>query len=109
MLPQFPPDALKWKGRGVLRFSLFDLRKITLAIGAAPAVELLCAPAAERLPVALGTDDSYGFDRGLARRGWVAVQVYRQVVALRDGELLRPVRLRDAYTVRRDPHPGRLS
>lgn len=40
VLPQFPPDALKWKGRGVLRFSLFDLRKITLAIGAAPAVEL---------------------------------------------------------------------
>lgn len=40
VLPLFPPDALKWKGRGVLRFSLFDLRKITLAIGAAPAVEL---------------------------------------------------------------------
>lgn len=44
VLPQFPPDALKWKGRGVLRFSLFDLRKITLAIGAAPAVELSYNP-----------------------------------------------------------------
>lgn len=44
VLPQFPPDALKWKGRGVLRFSLFDLKKITLVIGAAPAVELAYNP-----------------------------------------------------------------
>jgi hypothetical protein len=44
VLPQFPPDALKWKGRGVLRFSMFDLKKITLAIGAAPAVELSYNP-----------------------------------------------------------------
>lgn len=40
VLPNFPPDALKWKGRGVMRFSQFDLKKITLAIGSAPAIEL---------------------------------------------------------------------
>ena len=40
VLPNFPPDALKWKGRGVMRFSQFDLKKITLAIGSAPSIEL---------------------------------------------------------------------
>lgn len=40
VLPQFPPDAVKWQGRGVLRFSLFDLKRITLAVGAAPPVVL---------------------------------------------------------------------
>lgn len=44
VLPNFPPDALKWKGRGVLRFSLFDLKKITLAIGSAPSIELSYNP-----------------------------------------------------------------
>jgi hypothetical protein len=40
VLPQIPPDVLKWKGRGVLRFSQFDLKRITLSIGAAPPVVL---------------------------------------------------------------------
>ncbi len=36
VLTRLPADSLKWKGRGVLRFSQFDLRRITLSIGAAP-------------------------------------------------------------------------
>lgn len=40
VLPMFPPDALKWKGRGVVRFSLFDLKQIVLTIGVAPPVVL---------------------------------------------------------------------
>jgi len=40
VLPMFPPDALKWKGRGVVRFSLFDLKQIALSIGVAPPVVL---------------------------------------------------------------------
>jgi hypothetical protein len=44
VLPHFPPDGLKWKGRGVIRFSLFDLKRITLAIGSAPVIELQYNP-----------------------------------------------------------------
>ncbi len=40
VLPMFTPDALKWKGRGVVRFSLFDLKQIDLTIGVAPPVVL---------------------------------------------------------------------
>lgn len=40
VLPMFPPDSLKWKGRGVVRFSQFDLKQIVLTIGVAPSVVL---------------------------------------------------------------------
>lgn len=45
VLPRLPADPLKWKGRGVLRFSQFDLRRVTLAIGAAPPAVLDYDPA----------------------------------------------------------------
>jgi hypothetical protein len=45
LLPPLSAEPLKWKGRGVLRFSQFDLASITLAIGAAPPVELRYDPA----------------------------------------------------------------
>jgi hypothetical protein len=32
VLPNFPPDALKWKGRGVMRFSQFDLKDRTSVV-----------------------------------------------------------------------------
>lgn len=66
-----------------------------------PAVELLVTGvgSGERLPIPLGVDDSYAFDDGLARIGWVAVLVGYQLVALTDGNLLRPVRLPDAWSV----------
>lgn len=40
VLNQFPADSLKWKGRGVLGFSQFDLNRIVLSIGAAPPITL---------------------------------------------------------------------
>lgn len=36
LLPSLPPDSIKWKGLGALRFSTFALRRITLSLGAAP-------------------------------------------------------------------------
>lgn len=40
LLPDIPQDSIKWKGLGVLRFTQFALRKITLSRGAAPPVIL---------------------------------------------------------------------
>lgn len=34
LLPSVPPDGIKWKGLGALRFTTFALRRITLALGA---------------------------------------------------------------------------
>lgn len=44
ILPNFPPDSIKWKGRGVMRFSLFDLKSIKLTIGSAPSIDLSYNP-----------------------------------------------------------------
>ncbi|MDO8389449.1 MAG: DUF1963 domain-containing protein [Actinomycetota bacterium] len=63
-----------------------------------PAVELL-TDSGERLPLPLPTDDSYVSDHALDRSGWVAVQVGYQVIGLRDGDLLRPSRLPDAWGI----------
>lgn len=57
VLPNFPPDALKWKGRGVLRFSLFDLKKIVLTIGSAPSIELNFDPVTARWSGRAGEQD----------------------------------------------------
>lgn len=40
LLPAIPPDPIKWKGLGALRFSQFALRRVTLAAGTAPPVML---------------------------------------------------------------------
>ncbi len=35
LLPALPPDSIKWKGLGALRFTTFALRRITMSMGAA--------------------------------------------------------------------------
>jgi hypothetical protein len=72
------------------------------ATGVRPAVELLVAPGGERLPLPLGVDDSYGFDNAMPRVGWVAAQVGYEVVAITDGDLLRP----GPPSRRVEPRPG---
>ena len=57
VLPRLPADPLKWKGRGVLRFSQFDLRRITLAIGAAPPAVLDYDPAKAEWSGQVGDQD----------------------------------------------------
>lgn len=57
VLPRLPADGLKWKGRGVLRFSQFDLRRITLAIGAAPPAVLDYDPASAQWKGRVGGQD----------------------------------------------------
>jgi hypothetical protein len=69
------------------------------ATGSRPSVELIDVEAGERLPLALPVDHSYAFDHAIARRGWVAVQVGYEVIALPDGDLLHPVRLPTAWRI----------
>jgi hypothetical protein len=64
-----------------------------------PVVELLTGSGGERFPLPLGLDDSYAFDHGLPRVGWVAVHVGYQVAALRDGDLFHASRLPDAWSL----------
>lgn len=52
----------------------------------------------ERLPLPLPTAGG-AFDYSIDRSGWVALQVEYQVFGLRDGDLLRPSRLPDAWTL----------
>lgn len=40
LLPSIPQDGIKWKGLGLLRFTQFALRRISLSAGAAPPVNL---------------------------------------------------------------------
>lgn len=40
VLAAFPPDSVKWKGLNPLRFSIFALRRVSLALGTAPPVVL---------------------------------------------------------------------
>lgn len=40
LLAAFPTDSVKWKGLNPLRFSMFSLRRISLALGTAPPVVL---------------------------------------------------------------------
>jgi len=44
LLPSLPPDSIKWKGLGALRFTTFALRRITLSLGAAPPLVLNYKP-----------------------------------------------------------------
>lgn len=73
----------------------------TLWIGSTfrrPAVELV-TDTGERLPLPLPVDDSSAADCILDRSGWVAIQVGYQVVGVRDGDLLRPSLLPDAWSI----------
>lgn len=40
LLPDIPQDGIKWKGLGILRFSQFALRKVSMAVGTNPPVIL---------------------------------------------------------------------
>jgi uncharacterized protein DUF1963 len=64
-----------------------------------PVVELLTSRDGERFPLPLGVDDSYAFDHGLSRQGWVAVKVGYQIVALRDDDLFHPRRLPEGWSI----------
>lgn len=44
LLPSIPQDGIKWKGLGAMRFTQFALRKISLAMGTQPPVELSYDP-----------------------------------------------------------------
>jgi hypothetical protein len=44
ILPNIPQEAIKWKGLGVLRFTQFSLRQISLTAGTAPATILKYDP-----------------------------------------------------------------
>jgi hypothetical protein len=44
ILPSIPQEAIKWKGLGVLRFTQFSLRQISLTAGTAPATILKYDP-----------------------------------------------------------------
>lgn len=57
VLPRLPADPLKWRGLAVLRFSQFDLRRITLAIGAAPPAVLDYDPATAAWSGRVGDQD----------------------------------------------------
>ena len=60
---------------------------------------MLLSPDNERLPLPLGINEGAAFDHGLGRAGWVAVQVGYQVIALRDGDLLRSTRLPECWSI----------
>ncbi|MDZ4287642.1 MAG: DUF4340 domain-containing protein, partial [Prosthecobacter sp.] len=44
LLPSIPPDGIKWKGLGALRFTQFALRRISMSAGTAPPVNLTYDP-----------------------------------------------------------------
>ncbi len=57
VLPRLPADPMKWRGRGVLRFSQFDLRRLTIAIGTAPPAVLDYDPATAAWTGRVGDQD----------------------------------------------------
>jgi hypothetical protein len=57
VLPRLPADPLKWRGLGLLRFSQFDLRRVTLAIGTAPPAVLDYDPATAAWTGRVGDQD----------------------------------------------------
>lgn len=69
LLPSLPPDSLKWKGLGALRFSTFALRRITLSVGANPPLVLnYKSSAASWTGTRAGKDISADIDRIKADR-----------------------------------------
>jgi hypothetical protein len=69
LLPSLPPDGIKWKGLGALRFSTFALRRITLSLGAAaPLVMNHDAATAQWTATRAGKDITEEIDRAKADR-----------------------------------------
>lgn len=75
------------------------------ATGGRPAISFVDTASRERLPLPVGVDDAYAFDQALGRNGWVVVAVGQQVAALRDDNLLAPVRLPDCWQIFPSPDP----
>ena len=57
ILPDIPPDPLKWKGLNVLRFSQFALRQITVRAGAQPPTVLGYDPTTSAWTCAIAEKD----------------------------------------------------
>ena len=69
LLPSIPPDGIKWKGLGALRFSTFALRRITLSLGAAAPLVMSHDPAtAQWTATRAGKDITVDIDRVKADR-----------------------------------------
>ena len=69
LLPSIPPDVIKWKGLGALRFSTFALRRITLSLGpAAPLVMNHDPETAQWTATRAGKDITADLDRVKADR-----------------------------------------
>lgn len=69
LLPSIPPDGIKWKGLGALRFSTFALRRITLSLGAAAPLVMNHDPAtAQWTGTRAGKDITADIDRAKADR-----------------------------------------
>lgn len=69
LLPALPPDGIKWKGLGALRFSTFALRRITLSLGAAAPLVMNHDPAtAQWTATRAGKDVTEDIDRAKADR-----------------------------------------
>ena len=69
LLPSIPPDGIKWKGLGALRFSTFALRRITLSLGAAAPLVMNHDPAsAQWTGTRAGKDITADIDRVKADR-----------------------------------------
>jgi hypothetical protein len=69
LLPSIPPDSIKWKGLGALRFSTFALRRITLSLGAAAPLVMNHDPAtAQWTATRAGKDVTTDIDRVKADR-----------------------------------------
>ncbi len=69
LLPSLPPDGIKWKGLGAIRFSTFALRRITLSLGAAAPLVMSHDPAtAQWTATRAGKDITEEIDRVKADR-----------------------------------------
>ena len=69
LLPSIPPDGIKWKGLGALRFSTFALRRLTLSLGAAAPLVMSHDPStAQWTATRAGKDITADIDRVKADR-----------------------------------------
>ncbi len=69
LLPSLPPDPIKWKGLGALRYTTFALRRITMSYGAAPPLVLNYDPVtADWTGTQAGNDMTEKIDRVKADR-----------------------------------------
>jgi hypothetical protein len=74
------------------------MRRLVLAAGDGdPVIQVLDLDSGEATPVPSPLDGGGAFDNALPRAGWVAVQAGYRVAAYRDGSLLAPTVLGDAW------------